>query len=169
VACRANSIARGDQKVALKFSLSAKPAAAQQFKAETLLLNKLRESGVQNITKVIARESGRYGTMLVVALDEVKTWTELFKLRDRGPAPFWSNTQELVRAIDYAIRLVHLVASIHKVNYVHNSIRPSTVSTSMFAEVYLHDFSCAFATGGPEGDSSPIRERGMKEESLPYL
>ncbi|GAA5947465.1 hypothetical protein JCM3765_001690 [Sporobolomyces pararoseus] len=169
VACRANSIARGDQKVALKFSLSAKPAAAQQFKAETALLNKLREAGIQNITKVIARESGRYGTMLVVALEEVKTWTELFKLRDRGPTPFWSNSQDLVRAIDYAIRLVNLVASIHKQNYVHNSIRPSTVSTSMFAEVYLHDFSCSFATGGPEGDSSPIRERGMKEESLPYL
>ena len=169
VACRAHSIARGDQRVALKFSLSAKPSAVQQFKAETVLLNKLRESGIQNITKVLARESGRYGTMLVVALDEVKTWTELFKLRERGPPPFWSNAHELVRAIDWAIRLVNLVASIHKQTYVHNSIRPSTVSTSMFSEVYLHDFSCAFSTGGSEGASAPIRERGMKEESLPYL
>ncbi|GAA5903955.1 uncharacterized protein JCM6883_002039 [Sporobolomyces salmoneus] len=168
VACRAHSIARGDQRVALKFSLSAKPQAAQQFKAETLLLNKLREAGVQNITKVIARESGRYGMMLVAAFDEVKTWTELFKLRERGPPPFWTNTQELVRAIDWAIRLVNLVASIHKQNYVHNSIRPSSVSVSMFSEVYLHDFSCAFSTGGAEG-SAPIRERGMKEESLPYM
>ncbi|GAA6006530.1 hypothetical protein JCM11491_004996 [Sporobolomyces phaffii] len=169
VACRANSIARGDQRVALKFSLSAKPSAAHQFKAEAALLNRLREAGVQNITKVIARESGRYGSMMVVSLEEVRTWTELFKLRDRTSPPYWTNPQELVRALDSAIRLVTLVSSIHKQNYVHNSIRPSTVSTSMFAEIYLHDFSCAFATGGPGGDSAPIRERGMKEESLPYL
>lgn len=107
--------------------------------------------------------------MMVVALEEVKTWTELFKIRDRGSLPHWSNPTELVRALDAAIRLVTLVSLIHKQNYVHNSIRPSTVSTSMFAEVYLHDFSCSFSTGGPEGGSAPIRERGMKEESLPYL
>ena len=107
--------------------------------------------------------------MMVVEISDVRTWTEVFKLRSRPPIPFWSNPQELVRALDSAIRLVTLVASIHKQNYVHNSIRPSTVSTSMFAEIYLHDFSCAFSTGGPEGDSPPIRERGMKEDSLPYL
>ncbi|GAA5931685.1 uncharacterized protein JCM15063_001537 [Sporobolomyces koalae] len=169
VACRAISVARGEQRVAMKLSLSANPAAAQQFKAEAALLHKLREAGVQNITRIIARESGRYGSMMIVAADDLKTWAELFKIWDRGLPPHWSNPQELVKMLDSAIRLVTLVASVHAQRYVHNSIRPSTVTVSMFAEVYLHDFSCAFATGGPDGESAPIRERGMKEESLPYL
>ncbi|GAA6060973.1 hypothetical protein JCM10212_006555 [Sporobolomyces blumeae] len=188
VACRAISATRGDQRVALKFSLSAKPSAGHQFKAETDLLNKLRDAGVQNISRVIARESGRYGPMMVVAIDDVRTWTEVFDLRRRAAAttttttttttntaaplaPYWLNPSDLVEAIDRVIRLVTLVDSIHANHYVHNSIRPSTISLSMFSDVYLHDFSCAFATtrGGYDGSTDPIRERGMKEESLPYL
>ncbi|BGP14068.1 hypothetical protein JCM10213v2_002006 [Rhodosporidiobolus nylandii] len=174
VACRAISTNRGDQRVALKLSLSAKPAVAAQFKAETALLQKLRDAGVENISKVIARESGRYGAMLVIANDDFKLWSELFSLRNRPPVPYWywNNGHSLIRAIDNAIRLVRLLASIHKVGIVHNSIRPTTISTSFFNEIHLHDFSCAFHlsnAAGDERETAPIRERGMKEESLPYL
>lgn len=64
VVCRAISILRGDQRVAIKFSLSAKASAGQQFKAEASLLGSLRESGVRNVTRIVARESGRLGVSL---------------------------------------------------------------------------------------------------------
>ncbi|GAA6001160.1 hypothetical protein JCM10207_007438 [Rhodosporidiobolus poonsookiae] len=173
VACRAISTNRGDQRVGIKLSLSAKPAAAAQFKAEAALLARLRDAGVHNITKVIARESGRYGAMMIVANEDMKLWSELYSIRTRPPLPFWQDGPSLIRAIDDAISLVRLMASIHKAGIVHNSIRPTTVSKSFFNEVHLHDFSCAFHLIGVSGDlvgeSGPIRERGMKEESLPYL
>ncbi|BGP60434.1 hypothetical protein NBRC10512_004439 [Rhodotorula toruloides] len=173
VACRAISTARGDQRVALKFSLSGRPSVAAQFKAEAALLGKLRAAGISNITKVLARENGRYGSMLVVANDEFRMWSETYHLRNRPPAPYWTDPTALVRAIDNAIQLVRLMASIHKVGIVHASIRPTTVSNSNFGQVYLHDFSCSFAStlsaSASEIETTPIRERGMKEESLPYL
>ncbi|GJN88386.1 hypothetical protein Rhopal_001352-T1 [Rhodotorula paludigena] len=161
VACRAISTARGDQRVALKLSLSARASAAAQFKAEAALLAKLRDAGVSNITKA----------MMVVANEDLHIWSETYHLRDRPPAPYWYGTSALLHAIDNAIKLVRLVASIHKVGIVHGSIRPTTISNSVFGEVHLHDFSCAFALVGAatEGESAPIRERGMNEESLPYL
>lgn len=73
VACRAISTARGDQRVALKLSLSARASAAAQFKAEAALLAKLRDAGVSNITKVIARESGRYGVCIGNSDRDIKT------------------------------------------------------------------------------------------------
>lgn len=173
VACRAISTARGDQRVALKFSLSGRPTAAAQFKAEAALLGKLRAAGISNITRVLARENGRYGSMLVVANDEFRMWHETYHLRDRPRAPYWTDPATLIRTIDNAIQLVRLVASIHKVGIVHASIRPTTVSNSNSGHVYLHDFSCSFAStpsaSASEIDTTPIRERGMKEESLPYL
>ncbi|GAA5868990.1 hypothetical protein JCM8547_003243 [Rhodosporidiobolus lusitaniae] len=185
VACRAISTTRGDQRVAIKLSLSAKPSAAQQFKAEAALLAKLRDAGMSNISKVLARESGRYGAMMIIANEDLKLWAEMYGLRGRPPAPFWNDGVALVRAVDNAIRLVRLVASIHKCGVVHNSIRPTTISTTLFGEVHLHDFSCAFhltsasssststSSSSAGGDivlsEAPIRERGMKEESLPYL
>ncbi|BGP46232.1 hypothetical protein JCM10450v2_002072 [Rhodotorula kratochvilovae] len=171
VACRAISTARGDQHVALKLSLSARPSVATQFKAESALLARLRDAGVANITKVIARESGRYGAMMVVANEDLHIWHEMYNLRHRPPPPYWHDPQSLIRAIENAIKLVRLVASIHKVGIVHGSIRPMTISNSVFGEVHLHDFSCAFQFVGAatEGEALPIRERGMKEESLPYL
>ncbi|BGP22990.1 hypothetical protein JCM10295v2_001881 [Rhodotorula toruloides] len=173
VACRAISTARGDQRVALKFSLSGRPSVAAQFKAEAALLGKLRAAGISNITRVLARENGRYGSMLVVANDEFRMWSETYHLRDRPPAPYWTDPAALVRAIDNAIQLVRLVASIHKLGIVHASIRPTTVSNSNFGQVHLHDFSCSFASSlsasTSDIETTPIRERGMKEESLPYL
>ncbi|GAA5908410.1 hypothetical protein JCM6882_007929 [Rhodosporidiobolus microsporus] len=173
VACRAISTTRGDQRVALKLSLSAKPTAAQQFKAEAALLAKLRDAGVGNISKVLARESGRYGAMMVIQNEDLKLWAETYQLRNRPPAPYWTDGPSLIRAIDNAIRLVRLAAQIHKAGIVHNSIRPTTVSNSVFNEVHLHDFSCAFhlptAAAHDAADTAPIRERGMREESLPYL
>ncbi|GAA5970007.1 hypothetical protein JCM11641_000231 [Rhodosporidiobolus odoratus] len=172
VACRAISIARGDVRVLLKLSLSAKSSVAAQFKAEASLLAKLRDAGVENISKIIGRESGRYGAMIIAANDDFKFWAEAYSLHDRPSPPFWNDGHSLIRAIDNAIRLVRLVASIHKAGVVHNSIRPTTVSNSLFNEVHLHDFSCAFHTSSAIAEASettPIRERGMKEESLPYL
>jgi len=61
VACRAISTARSDVPVALKFSLSGRSNVAAHFKAESAVLTRLRESGILNVTKVISRESGRYG------------------------------------------------------------------------------------------------------------
>ncbi|GAA5822059.1 hypothetical protein JCM3770_002264, partial [Rhodotorula araucariae] len=171
VACRAISTTRGDQHVAIKLSLSARPSVATQFKAEAALLARLRDAGVANITKVLARESGRFGAMMVVANEDLYNWYELYNLGNRPPPPYWHDPQSLVRAIENAIKLVRLVASVHKVGIVHGSIRPMTISNSVFGEVHLHDFSCAFQFVGAatEGDALPIRERGMKEESLPYL
>ncbi|GAA5904910.1 hypothetical protein JCM5296_006141 [Sporobolomyces johnsonii] len=169
IAARAISTTRGDQRVALKLSMSAKPSAAAQFKAEAALLARLRDAGIQNVTRVLARESGRYGAMMVAAWEDLRTWAETYSLRDRPPPPYWTDPQDLVRVIDNVVRLVRLIASIHKLNIVHNSIRPTTISNTLFSEVHLHDFSCAFSTGGADGETSPIRERGMKEESLPYL
>lgn len=61
VAVRAISTARGDQRVMIKLSLTATPAAAAQFNAEMALLASLHEAGVHNITKIMAREVGRLG------------------------------------------------------------------------------------------------------------
>lgn len=61
VAVRALSTTRGDRRVLLKLSLSASPNAAAQFKAEAGLLDALREQGIHNVSKIIARESGRLG------------------------------------------------------------------------------------------------------------
>lgn len=52
---------RGDVKVVLKLSLSAKASVAAQFKAEAALLNSVREAGVHNVTRVLGREMGRLG------------------------------------------------------------------------------------------------------------
>ncbi|GAA6026797.1 hypothetical protein JCM8097_005869 [Rhodosporidiobolus ruineniae] len=171
VACRAISTIRGDQRIALKLSLSAKPSVAAQFKVEAALLAKLRDEGIQNVSRVLARESGRYGSMIIIANDDLQLWAELYT-RARSPPPFWTDPFALIRIIDNSIRLVRLVASIHAVGVVHNSIRPTTISTSLFNEIHLHDFSCAFHLQGAATDvtdSGPLRERGMKEESLPYL
>lgn len=48
----------------LKLSLTARPSTAQQFKAEAALLHSLREQGVRNVSKVLAREMGRLGVSL---------------------------------------------------------------------------------------------------------
>ncbi|KAM0752526.1 hypothetical protein T439DRAFT_379572 [Meredithblackwellia eburnea MCA 4105] len=167
VAVRAISSHRGDQRVFLKLSLTARPSAANQFKAETMLINQLNDAGVHNITKVIARESGRLGAMMIAADDNLKLLHEIY-LKDRSPAPFWSDTPNLLRTIDLAIKLIRLLASIHNLNIVHGALRPTTISQDVFSEPHIHDFSCAFRAG-PDGDSNPIRERGLSEESLHYL
>jgi serine/threonine protein kinase len=110
--------------------------------------------------------------MIVIANEDLKLFGEIYALRARPPPPFWTDGVALVRAVDNAIRLVRTIASVHKLGVVHNSIRPTTVSLTVFNEVHLHDFSCAFHLSGlssDQADSAPIRERGMKEESLPYL
>ncbi|GAA5929492.1 hypothetical protein JCM3775_002356 [Rhodotorula graminis] len=171
VACRAISTARGDAPVALKFSLSGRSSVAANFKAESAVLARLRESGIVNVTKVIGREAGRYGAMMVVANEDLRIWAEVHNLRHRPPPPSWNDPHALVRTIDDAIKAVRLIASIHKAGFVHGSIRPTTISLSSADEVHLHDFSCAFQFHGATTDAEalPIRERGMKEESLPYL
>lgn len=63
VACRAVSILRGDQRVLLKMSLSARPSAAQTFKRESALLQRIAEAGI-NSARLLARESSRYGVSL---------------------------------------------------------------------------------------------------------
>ncbi|GAA5916163.1 hypothetical protein JCM8208_002128 [Rhodotorula glutinis] len=171
VACRAISTARSDAPVALKFSLSGRSSVAANFKAESAVLTRLRESGISNVTKVIAREGGRYGAMMVVANEDLRIWAEVHNLRHRPPPPYWNDPHALVRTINDAIKAVRLIASIHKAGFVHGSIRPTTISLSSSDEVHLHDFSCAFQFHGATTDAEalPIRERGMKEESLPYL
>lgn len=109
---------------------------------------------------------------MVIQNEDLKLWSETYQLRSRAPPPYWNDGPSLIRAIDNTIRLVRLVAQIHKAGIVHNSIRPTTVSNSMFNEVHLHDFSCAFhlpTAAHDAADTAPIRERGMREESLPYL
>ncbi|ORY92797.1 hypothetical protein BCR35DRAFT_311761 [Leucosporidium creatinivorum] len=177
VVCRAISIHRGDLKVILKLSLSAKPSVAAQFKAETMLLNALRDKGVSNVTKVLAREVGRLGTMLILADDDLFAFSERFLPSTRPPAPNWTDPSTLLTTLDLTIKLIRLLSSLHSLHIVHGSLRPTTISTSIFNEVHVHDFSCAFRTAGVGGlgegeageGSAPIRERGMKEESLPYL
>ncbi|GAA5835589.1 hypothetical protein JCM9279_004589 [Rhodotorula babjevae] len=171
VACRGVSTARSDVPVALKFSLSGRSSVAANFKAESAVLTRLREAGIMNVTKVIARENGRYGAMMVVANEDLRIWTEVHDLRQRPPPPHWNDPHALIRTIDDAIKAVRLIASIHKAGFVHGSIRPTTLSRSSADEVHLHDFSCAFQFHGATTDAEalPIRERGMKEESLPYL
>lgn len=109
--------------------------------------------------------------MMVVANEDLRLWSEVYDLRHRPPPPYWHDPHGLVRVIDDAIKVVRLIASIHKVGVVHGSIRPSTISLSTANEVHLHDFSCAFLFHGAttEAEAQPIRERGMNEEGLPYL
>lgn len=64
VLCRAISHARGDRPVFVKLSLSAQPSAAAQFKAEAALLSSLYDSGVHNVSRILAREAGRLGVSL---------------------------------------------------------------------------------------------------------
>lgn len=62
-----------------------------------------------------------------------------------------------------------MISALHNVSVVQGAIRPATVSSSVFNEVHIHDFSCAFRIG-PDGASNPIRERGMlNEAAMPYL
>lgn len=61
VVCRGISIARGDICVWIKLSLSARSEAAAQFKAEAALLEEIHETGVHNVSRVLAREVGRLG------------------------------------------------------------------------------------------------------------
>ena len=109
--------------------------------------------------------------MMVVANEDLRIWAEVHDLRHRPPPPHWNDPHALIRTIDDAIKAVRLIASIHKAGFVHGSIRPTTISRSSSDEVHLHDFSCAFQFHGAttDADALPIRERGMKEESLPYL
>lgn len=106
--------------------------------------------------------------MMVVHDEGLRTLHEIFLSKERNPPPRWTEASELLHALDHAIKLVRIVGQIHDLHIVHGSLRPATISVSIFNEVHVHDFSCAFRAG-PEGDSAPIRERGMKEESLPYL
>lgn len=170
IACRAYSLARGDLKVFLKLSLTARPTAAAQFKAEASLLHHLRDKGVHNVTKVIGREHTALGSMMIVHDEELKTFSEMFLTKDRPAPPCWNDTSQLLNALEHSVKLVRIVAQIHEAQVVHGSLRPSIISVSpLFNEVHVHDFSCAFRTG-PGGDSVPIRERGMKEEeSLRYI
>lgn len=170
VACRAISTLREDRRVLLKFSLLARPSVSAQFKAEVVLLNKLRVAGINNVSKPIAREHGRYGPMIVAVDEDLTFWAETY-LRQRHGVPHWTRPDALLDAIDCAIGLVRLLNSIHALGLVHGSIRPTTISTSPAGEVFLHDFSCAFTPSATSenGETAPTRERGMKEESLPYL
>lgn len=170
VACRAISTLREDRRVLLKFSLLARPSVSAQFKAEVILLNKLRDAGINNVSKPIAREHGRYGPMIVAVDEDLTFWAETY-LRNRHGVPHWIRLDALLDAIDRAIGLVRLLNSVHAVGLVHGSIRPTTISTSPAGEVFLHDFSCAFTPSVTleNGETAPTRERGMKEESLPYL
>ncbi|GAA5989125.1 hypothetical protein JCM10908_001168 [Rhodotorula pacifica] len=170
VACRAISTARDDRRVLLKFSLLARPSVAGQFKSEVLLLNRLRDAGINNVSKPIAREHGRYGAMIVAVDEDLHFWAESYFAQRQGP-PHWTQPEALIEAIERSIGLVGLLNSIHDLGLVHGSIRPTTISTSPAGEVFLHDFSCSFTSSGTaeNGGTAPTRERGMKEESLPYL
>ena len=106
--------------------------------------------------------------MLVTYDEELTFLFHKYLAPDRGPPPAWLDRANVVRLLELTIKLVRAIAQVHKLGYVHSSIRPTTVSLSMFNEVHLHDFSCAFRFGLAT-DSHPIRERGMTEESLPYL
>lgn len=170
VACRAISTARDDQRVLLKFSLLARPSVATHFKAEVLLLNKLRSAGISNISKPLAHEHNRYGSMIVALDEDLRFWSELY-LRRRAVSPRWEDPGAVADMIDRAVGLVQLLNSVHALGLVHASIRPTTISTSPAGEVFLHDFSCAYTAEDYTGDgqTAPSRERGLKEESLPYL
>ncbi|KAK4703939.1 hypothetical protein P7C70_g2274, partial [Phenoliferia sp. Uapishka_3] len=110
---------------------------------------------------------------MLIAQDEGNSFFHEIYLTDRSPSPYWTPTT-LLNTIDLTIRLVRLLASIHNLYIVHGSLRPTTLSVSVFGEPHIHDFSCAFRTTGADATGSatgtaPIRERGMSEESLPYL
>ena len=105
---------------------------------------------------------------MLVAQDEGNRFFSEIYVNDRGPPPHWTDPKRLLSTIDMAVRLVRLLASIHNLHIVHGSLRPTTLSISVFSEPHIHDFSCAFRAG-PDGDANPIRERGMSEESLPFL
>lgn len=116
--------------------------------------------------------------MLVLADDDLFAFSERFLPPTRGPAPNWTDPTTLLTTLQLTIQLIRLIASLHALHIVHGSLRPTTISTSILGEVHVHDFSCAFRTAGAgglgggavdDGGSAPIRERGMKEESLPYL
>lgn len=111
--------------------------------------------------------------MLVCQDEDLHTFHETYLPRDRAGAastPYWTSTPNLLRFLDHSIQLVRLVGQIHSLSVVHGSIRPAACSTSVFDEVHLHDFSTAFRQIGENGgNSAPIRERGTKEASLPYL
>lgn len=70
VVCSAISTARGDLRVWIKLSLSANPAAAAQFKQESVVLSYLHEKGIHNVTKVVGREAGRFGVSSAALLHQ---------------------------------------------------------------------------------------------------
>lgn len=163
-------IDRGDMKVWLKISLSASASASLSFKIETALLETIHEAGVHNVSKILALEVGRLGSMIVVQDQGYRLLREIYLPSDRSAAPYWTDTNSLVLALDYAIKLVKLVSTVHDLSIVHGSLRPSTVSVDIFNDLHLHDFSTAFRMGNSaDVDHTPARERGMTEDSLPYL
>jgi serine/threonine protein kinase len=170
VVCRAVSTTRGDMKVFIKLSLSANPIATASFKAEATLLATLHEAGVHNVSKIISREVGKLGAMLIAEDERVTFFKDVFFPPERTSAPHWTDSTTILHALDACVQLVRLISSIHSLSIVHGAIRPSTVSFSVFSEVHIHDFSCAFrSAASTEGVIAPVRERGMREESLPYL
>ncbi|SCV74352.1 BQ2448_6784 [Microbotryum intermedium] len=169
VACRAVSINRGDQRVLLKLSLSASVLTAAHLRAEIAVLTELWDAGIHNCTRVIAREVSRRGTIMVCADDGLIRFSERYEMRSQSRRnPYWSDPADLLDAIDVAIKLVRLAASVHGMHIVHGSLRPDCVSISVLGEVQMHDFSCSFRASA-EGDTNPIRERGLHEDSLPYI
>ncbi|SCZ98541.1 BZ3500_MvSof-1268-A1-R1_Chr3-1g05452 [Microbotryum saponariae] len=169
VACRAVSINRGDQRVLLKLSLSASVLVAAHIRAEIAVLTELWEAGIHNCTRVIAREVSRLGTIMVCVDDGLTRFSERYEMAPQPRRkPYWSDPADLLDAIDIAIKLIRLAASVHGRQIVHGSLRPDCVSISVLGEVQMHDFSCSFRASA-EGDTNPIRERGLHEDSLPYI
>lgn len=98
---------------------------------------------------------------------ELRFLSEIFMLKDRGKEFHWDDTR-LLRALELSIKLIKVLASIHDLGVVHGSLRPNTISESLFSEVHVHDLSAAFHID-KDLEILPIRERGMHEESLHYL
>lgn len=104
--------------------------------------------------------------MMVIQDDALIAFSERFL--PRLPATLWT-PPALTEMLSFTIALLRILYSLHSLGIVHGSLRPTTISTSIFEEVHVHDFSCAFRTSIGGAEEGPIRERGMREESLPYL
>ncbi|KAK4047734.1 hypothetical protein OIV83_005242 [Microbotryomycetes sp. JL201] len=156
--------------VLLKFSSSARTAAATQLRAEAALMTFARASGIECVPRAILREIPRVGTTIVTLDSGLGTLQEIY-LSDSGRAlRRFDNAANLSAMLQTTINIVRALGQLHISNIVHSSVRPINiyVSPQKASKVELLDFSCAFGAG-IDGGHLPSRERGINDPSLPYL
>lgn len=107
---------------------------------------------------------------MIIQDEGLRQMWEVYLPPERLPPPHWLDPSHLLQALSHSIQLIRLLSSVHDLSIVHGALRPATISIDIFSEVHLHDFSTAFRVG-PDVENSNflIRERGMSEDSLPYL